>query len=399
MTVHFIGAGPGAADLITVRGRDLLARCPVCLYAGSLVSKQLLMHCRPDARVIDTAPLTLDQIEAEFVAAHAEGKDVARLHSGDLSVYSALAEQLRRLDRQNIPYTLTPGVPAFAAAAAALGCELTVPELAQSIVLTRISGRASRMPETETLSAFAATRATLAIHLAIGGIERIVAELVPFYGADCPAAVVVRASWPEERVIRGVDDSKQLSADARARLAAKIRARALAIGVGAASVREIDRLNIFHAAVLAMRRALGRLSIRPDHVILDGRAIRSLGTPHTAVVAGDACCYSIACASIIAKVTRDRVMRALAVRYPGYRWERNVGYSTAAHFAGIAERGVTPHHRHSFLPVRQLGLPFDAVGVDDEIALDVTGEAPCLTTDHILADNPPPSSSPLTSEL
>src|SRR5438874_9971824 len=152
MTVHFIGAGPGAADLITLRGRDLLARCPVCLYAGSIVSKQLLIHCPPDARVIDTAPLTLDQIEAEFVAAHAEGKDVARLHSGDLSVYSALAEQLRRLDRQNIPYTLTPGVPAFAAAAAALGCELTVPELAQSVVLTRMPGRASRMPDSERLA-------------------------------------------------------------------------------------------------------------------------------------------------------------------------------------------------------------------------------------------------------
>ena len=203
MTVHFIGAGPGAADLITLRGRDLLARCPVCLYAGSIVSKELLSHCPPAARVIDTAPMTLDEIEAEFVAAHAAGHDVARLHSGDLSVYSALAEQLRRLKRKDIPYTLTPGVPAFAAAAATLGCELTVPEVAQSVVLTRISGRASRMPETETLAAFAATRATLAIHLAIAGIERIVEELVPFYGADCPAAVVVRASWPAERVIRG----------------------------------------------------------------------------------------------------------------------------------------------------------------------------------------------------
>jgi precorrin-4/cobalt-precorrin-4 C11-methyltransferase len=203
MTVHFIGAGPGAADLITLRGRDLLARCPVCLYAGSIVSKELLAHCPPHARVIDTAPMTLDEIEAEFIATHAAGHDVARLHSGDLSVYSALAEQLRRLKRKNIPYTLTPGVPAFAAAAAALGCELTVPEVAQSVVLTRTSGRASRMPETETLAAFAATRATLAIHLAIAGIGRIVEELVPLYGVDCPAAVVVRASWPDERVICG----------------------------------------------------------------------------------------------------------------------------------------------------------------------------------------------------
>jgi len=178
---------------------------------------------------------------------------------------------------------------------------------------------------------------------------------------------------PEERVIRGVDDSKQLTADARARLAEKIRARALTIGVGAASVREIDRLNIFHAAVLAMKRALARLTIRPDHVILDGRAIRSLGTPHTAVIDGDACCYSIACASIIAKVTRDRVMHALAVRHPGYRWDRNVGYSTAAHFAGIAEHGVTKHHRHSFLPVRQLVLPFDVVP-GDHVSTSLTSE-------------------------
>lgn len=203
MTVHFIGAGPGAADLITLRGRDLLARCPVCLYAGSIVSKELLTHCPPGARIIDTAPMALDEIEAEFIAAHGAGHDMARLHSGDLSVYSALAEQLRRLKRRGIPYTLTPGVPAFAAAAAALGCELTVPEVAQSVVLTRTSGRASRMPATETLPAFAATRATLAIHLAITGIERIADELVPFYGADCPAAVVVRASWPDERIIRG----------------------------------------------------------------------------------------------------------------------------------------------------------------------------------------------------
>jgi len=203
---------------------------------------------------------------------------------------------------------------------------------------------------------------------------------------------------PQERVIRGVDDSKQLTADARARLAEKIRARALTIGVGAASVREIDRLNIFHAAVLAMKRALGRLTMRPDHVILDGRAIRSLGTPHTAVIDGDACCYSIACASIIAKVTRDRVMHALAVRHPGYRWERNVGYSTAAHFAGIAEHGVTKHHRHSFLPVRQLGLPFDILpAVDGELADDRVSTG--LTSDSVpIGPSEPSMPSPLTPE-
>ena len=173
MTVHFIGAGPGAPDLITLRGRDLIASCPVCLYAGSIVPRALLDYCPDGARIIDTAPLSLDEIEAEFVAAHAAGKDVARLQSGDLAVYSALAEQLRRLERRGIPYTLTPGVPAFAAAAAALGCELTVPELAQSVVLTRVSGRASRMPQGERLAAFAATGATLAIHLAIHALEAI----------------------------------------------------------------------------------------------------------------------------------------------------------------------------------------------------------------------------------
>lgn len=203
MTVHFIGAGPGAADLITVRGRDLLARCPVCLFAGSIVPREMLDWCPADARLVDTAPLSLDEIEAEYVAAHAAGQDVARLHSGDLSVWSAVAEQMRRLDHRGIDYTLTPGVPAFAAAAAALGRELTIPEIAQSLVLTRVSGRASRMPEQETLAAFGATGATLAIHLAIHALDRVVAELVPLYGADCPVAIVVHASWPNERILRG----------------------------------------------------------------------------------------------------------------------------------------------------------------------------------------------------
>jgi len=203
MTVHFIGAGPGAADLITVRGRELIARCPICLYAGSIVPRDLLKFCPKDARIVDTAPLSLDEIEAEFVAADAAEHDVARLHSGDLSIFSALAEQLRRLDRRNIPYTLTPGVPAFAAAAAALQCELTVPEVAQSVVLTRVGGRASRMPERETLAGFAATGATLVIHLAVHSIEQIVAELTPFYGADCPTAVVAEASSPGQRVVSG----------------------------------------------------------------------------------------------------------------------------------------------------------------------------------------------------
>jgi len=228
MTVHFIGAGPGAADLITIRGRDLIARCPVCLYAGSIVPRALLAHCPKDARIIDTAPLSLDEIEAEFAAADAKGFDVARLHSGDLSIYSALAEQLRRLERRGIAYTLTPGVPAFAAAAAALQCELTVPEVAQSVVLTRVSGRASRMPDAEQLATFAASGATLVIHLAIHAIATIVKELSPLYGADCPAAVVVEASAPSERILRGT------LADIAAKVAAARIERTALILVGRA---------------------------------------------------------------------------------------------------------------------------------------------------------------------
>jgi precorrin-4/cobalt-precorrin-4 C11-methyltransferase len=203
MTVHFIGAGPGAPDLITVRGRDLIAACPVCLYAGSLVPPALLSHCPPDAHVVNTAPMSLDEIIAECARADAAGLDVARLHSGDLSVWSAMGEQLRRLDALGIAYSVTPGVPSFAAAAAAMAQELTLPGVAQSLVLTRTSGRASAMPERETLAGFAATGATLAIHLSIHVLPKVVAELTPHYGPDCPVAIVYRASWPDERVIRG----------------------------------------------------------------------------------------------------------------------------------------------------------------------------------------------------
>lgn len=203
MTVHFIGAGPGAPDLITLRGRDLLARCPVCLYAGSLVPRALLDHCPPGARIVDTAPLDLDAIVAECSTAHEAGLDVARLHSGDVSIWSAMGEQLRRLRALGIPATITPGVPSFAAAAAALGTELTLPEVAQTLVLTRTSGRASAMPPGETLAAFAATGATLAVHLSIHALGRVVAELTPVYGPDGPVAVVVRASWPDQRIVRG----------------------------------------------------------------------------------------------------------------------------------------------------------------------------------------------------
>ncbi len=202
MTVHFIGAGPGAADLLTLRGRDLIAASPVCLYAGSLVPEGVLAHCPLGARIVNTAPLSLDEIVAEIAAAHAAGLDVARLHSGDLSVWSAMGEQLRRLSDLGIPYDVTPGVPSFAAAAAALGAELTLPGLAQSVVLTRVEGRATAMPPRETLAAFGATGATLALHLSVHLIDRLVAELVPLYGADCPVAVVWRASWPDQRIIR-----------------------------------------------------------------------------------------------------------------------------------------------------------------------------------------------------
>ena len=201
MTVHFIGAGPGAPDLITIRGRDLIASSPVCLFASSLVPTALLSHCPAGARIVDTAPMSLDMIIAEISAAHAAGQDVARLHSGDLSVWSAMGEQLRRLRTLGIPYDVTPGVPSFAAAAAALGAELTLPGLAQSVVLTRTSGRASAMPEGERLAAFAATGATLAIHLSVHVLDKVLTELTPHYGADCPIAVVWRASWPDQRIV------------------------------------------------------------------------------------------------------------------------------------------------------------------------------------------------------
>lgn len=203
MTVHFIGAGPGAADLITVRGRDLIAASPVCLYAGSLVPEALLDACPPGARKVDTAKLTLDEIVAEMVAAHAAGHDVARLHSGDPSIFSAMAEQMRRLDAAGVPYDVTPGVPAFAAAAASLGRELTVPGVGQTVILTRVSGQATPMPAGEDLATLAASRAVLVLHLAVQRIDEVVAALTPHYGEDCPAAVVAYASRPDELILRG----------------------------------------------------------------------------------------------------------------------------------------------------------------------------------------------------
>ncbi|MFD5386338.1 precorrin-4 C(11)-methyltransferase [Streptomyces sp. NPDC127074] len=206
MTVYFIGAGPGAADLITVRGARTLARCQVCLYAGSLVPRELLAECPPDARLVDTARLDLDQITAEFVAAHQAGHDVARLHSGDPSVFSAVAEQMRRLDAAGVPYDVVPGVPAFAAAAAALKRELTVPTVGQTVILTRIAQQATPMPDGEDLVTLGRSGALLVLHLAARYVDRVVGELLPHYGADCPAAVVAMASRPDELVLRGTLD-------------------------------------------------------------------------------------------------------------------------------------------------------------------------------------------------
>ena len=226
MTVHFIGAGPGAADLITVRGLEFIRACPLVLYAGSLVPAELVAEAGAEARVVDSAPLDLDAIIAEMAAADAAGEDVARVHSGDPSLYGAIAEQMRRLEALAIAYDITPGVPSYAAAAAALGRELTLPGVGQSLVLTRTSVRASSMPEGETLAAFGATGATLAIHLSINNLARVVRELTPHYGADCPAAVVYRASWPDEIVIRGRLD------DIRAKVKAAAITRTALILVG-----------------------------------------------------------------------------------------------------------------------------------------------------------------------
>ncbi len=203
MTVHFIGAGPGAADLLTVRATRHLAAAPVCLYAGTYVTADVLAHCPVGAELVDTQRLDLDEITARLVRAHHAGRDVARLCSGDPSLYSALTEQTRRLDIARVPWDVTPGVPAYAAAAALLGRELTVPERAQTVILTRTRARSTAMPETESLAAMAATRATLVLHLAITRIGEIAGELMPFYGADCPVAVVYRATQADQLVLEG----------------------------------------------------------------------------------------------------------------------------------------------------------------------------------------------------
>jgi precorrin-4/cobalt-precorrin-4 C11-methyltransferase len=203
MTVYFIGAGPGDPELLTLKAARVIGSCPVCLYAGSLVPAEVV-DCAPEgARVLDTAPMTLDDTHGEILAAHKKGQDVARVHSGDPSLYGAIAEQIRRLRADVIDYQIIPGVPAYAAAAAALGQELTVPEIGQSIVLTRMSMKSTSMPEHETLENFARTRTTLAIHLAIRNLREIERQLIPYYGADCPVVVAYRASWPDQLFIRG----------------------------------------------------------------------------------------------------------------------------------------------------------------------------------------------------
>jgi precorrin-4/cobalt-precorrin-4 C11-methyltransferase len=203
MKVHFIGAGPGAPDLITVRGLNLVRRCPVVLYAGSLVPAEIVAEAQAGARVIDTAPLNLDEIIAEIKQARDAGHDVARVHSGDPSIYGAIAEQMRRLDELGIPYDVTPGVPAFAAAAAALSTELTLPEISQTIIVTRTSVRSSGMPEGEDLATLGQSGATMAIHLSVNNLAHVVKELTPLYGADCPVVVAYRVSWPDQGFVRG----------------------------------------------------------------------------------------------------------------------------------------------------------------------------------------------------
>lgn len=203
MTIHFIGAGPGAADLLTLRAVRFLNECGVCLYAGTYIGEEVLAHCPPTAKLVDTQNLSLDEITAELVAAHEAGLDVARLCSGDPSIYSAIAEQTRRLDRAGVPWDVTPGVPAYAAAAALLGKELTVPEVAQTVILTRAQKASTKMPETESLTYLAKSHATLAIHLAIRFVPQLMETLAPEYGEDCPVVVVANAEQPAQQILRG----------------------------------------------------------------------------------------------------------------------------------------------------------------------------------------------------
>ncbi|WP_405160576.1 precorrin-4 C(11)-methyltransferase [Nocardia sp. NBC_01499] len=248
MTVHFIGAGPGAADLLTVRAVTLLGTSPVCLYAGTYLDPDVLGHCAPDAELIDTQHLDLDQIVEHLVRADESGKDVARLCSGDPSLYSALTEQTRRLDAHGIAWDVTPGVPAYAAAAALLGTELTVPEVVQSVVLTRTQARSTAMPSAESLANFASTGATLVLHLAITRIRTLATELVDDYGDDCPAAVVYRASQPDQLILRGTlaDIADQVEAAGLRQAAIILVGRALSGTVSCAQSHLYDPARARH---------------------------------------------------------------------------------------------------------------------------------------------------------
>lgn len=230
MTVFFIGAGPGDPELLTLKAQRIISECPVCLYAGSLVPEAVVAGAPDGARVLDTAVMTLDGTHAEILKAHAQGQNVARVHSGDPSLYGAIAEQIRRLRQEGIEYEIIPGVPAYAAAAAILGQELTVPEIAQSIVLTRVSMKSTSMPEGETLENFARTGATLAIHLGIRALREIERQLIPYYGADCPVIVAYRASWPDQIFLRGTlsDIRKKVRAEKITRTALILVGPALA---------------------------------------------------------------------------------------------------------------------------------------------------------------------------
>ncbi len=255
MTVHFIGAGPGAPDLITLRGLRLIERCPVILYAGSLVPPEILDSAGAEARVMDTAPMTLDEIIAEMETAHAADQDVARVHSGDPSLYGAIAEQMRRLDALGIPYDVTPGVPAYAAAAAELGRELTLPGISQSIVLTRTAVRASAMPPGEELTAFAKTGATLAIHLSINNLAGVIRDLLPHYGSDCPVVIAYRVGWPDQQFLRGTlgDIRDQVKASGITRTALILVGRVL----GGADHRDSALYDPAHSHVLRPRQSTG----------------------------------------------------------------------------------------------------------------------------------------------
>ncbi len=236
MTVYFIGAGPGDPELITLKGKALIEKCPVCLYAGSLVPEAVVAYAPSSAKVMDTAPMTLDETHREIVDAHKRGEDVARVHSGDPSLYGAIAEQIRRLCADGIDYRIVPGVPAYAAMAAEMGQELTIPEIAQSIVLTRMSMQSTSMPEGETLENFGRTGATLAIHLAVRNMREIERQLAPFYGEDCPVVVGYRVGWPDQKIIRGTlsDIRKKVRAEKITRTAL------IMVGPALANIRDFN---------------------------------------------------------------------------------------------------------------------------------------------------------------